>query len=81
MDEVCRFAKMLFREEPSLAGSGSGRVKRAFPFGARQVKESSLPRVAPLQAFELSALAEIQVVPRSISSRPERMGAYFFEKG
>jgi len=47
---------MLFREETPSAESVSGREKSAVRFGARQRKRSSLPRFAPLQAFELSDL-------------------------
>ena len=75
---MCLFTELLFREDPSSAESGSGKVKSAFPFGVRPVKKSSLLRLAPLKAFELSDFgSEIQVVSREICSRPETAGAFF----
>jgi hypothetical protein len=50
-EKVCPFFVKLNREEASSAGSASGGRNGAFPFGARQVKEVSLLRFAPLQAF------------------------------
>ena len=71
----------LSREGSSAAVSDPRNEIDAVRFGARQGKESSLPRVAPLSAFELPReILGIQVVSRSFGSRPEMAGVIFLER-